>query len=93
MTRRVQRPTPRNRAAQTIAAAAPGQPATFEPAAVVLVQAGGGADGQSLVTVRWRGADHLAAHMAHYTPTVGDTVTVLVQPGRLTVLGKPIGTP
>lgn len=65
----------------------------LEPAVVATVTPAGGADGNSLVTVTWRGATHPAAWL-DTAPTVGQTVIVAVQPpAGLLILGVPKGTP
>ncbi len=65
----------------------------LEPAVVATVTPAGGADGNSLVTVTWRGSTHAAAWL-DTAPTVGQTVIVAVQPpAGLLILGVPKGTP
>ena len=64
-----------------------------EPAEVVSVTAGGAEDGAALAQVTWRGLTVYAAYVASYTPVVGHTVLLLVQPPQLTILGRLVGTP
>ncbi len=65
----------------------------LEPAVVASVTPAGGADGNSLVTVTWRG-DVFPAAWLDSAPTVGQTVIVAVQPpAGLLILGVPKGTP
>ncbi|MGI5144786.1 hypothetical protein ACQEVC_45465 [Plantactinospora sp. CA-294935] len=71
-----------------------GAPASWmEQATVVAVAPGAASDGNALLTVEWRGAEVDAAYGAKYTPTVGDTVLVVVQPPSLLVVDQVIGTP
>lgn len=67
--------------------------AHMETAEVTAVTVGGGADGQNLVTVRWRGRTVRAARCASYSPVVGHKVLVLVQGPRLIVIDRLVGTP
>jgi hypothetical protein len=65
----------------------------LESAVVATVTPAGAADGNSLVTVTWRGDDFPAAWLDS-APTVGQTVIVAVQPpAGLLILGAPKGTP
>lgn len=65
----------------------------LEAAVVATVTAAAAADGNSLVTVTWRGGTHPAAWL-DTAPTVGQTVIVAVQPpAGLLILGGPKGTP
>lgn len=65
----------------------------LEQAVVATVTAAGGADGESLIEVTWRGGTHTAAWL-DTAPTVGQTVVVAVQPpAGLLILGVPKGTP
>jgi hypothetical protein len=64
-----------------------------EPATVHSVTAGAAADGNALATVTWRGAQYQAAYPAAYTPVVGHTVLLLIQPPQLAILCRVIGTP
>lgn len=66
----------------------------FESATVSAVTAGAASDGNALCTVTWRGQAVDAAYCATYTPTVGHTVVVVVQPpASLLVIARVIGTP
>lgn len=64
-----------------------------EPAVVETVTAGAGTGGTALVKVRWRGGLYEVAYLDSYTPTVGHTVALAVQPPQLLILGRPIGRP
>lgn len=65
----------------------------LEEAVVASVTPAGAADGNSLVTVTWRGGTFPAAWL-DAAPTVGQTVIVAVQPpAGLLILGVPKGTP
>jgi hypothetical protein len=82
------------RLAQELTADAATVSCRLEQAVVATVTAAAAADGNALVEVTWRGGTHAAAYLASYTPTVGHTVTVAVQPpAGLLILGRPIGTP
>jgi hypothetical protein len=71
-----------------------GAPASWvEQAEVVDVTAAAASDGNALLTVEWRGTEVDAAYCAGYTPNIGDTVLVVVQPPSLLVIDQVIGTP
>lgn len=62
-------------------------------ALVTAITVGGGTDGQSLVTVDYRGAELDFPHMDHYTPVVGHVVALARVDGVWTIFGRPIGFP
>ena len=71
-----------------------GRPASWlEPATVTAVTAAGASDGSALCTVTWRGLVVAVAYLSSYTPVVGHTVQINVQPPALLILGRAIGTP
>jgi hypothetical protein len=58
-------------------------------ATVVAVTAGGSDNGNTLITVRYRGADLPATGFyASYTPTVGDRVDCVLREDQLIVVDK-----
>lgn len=78
-------------AQQQLAREAP--PVNFPQAQITAVSAGASKDGQSLVTVLYRGASLKLPYMSHYTPVVGHMVPVALVDGVLTIWGNPIGFP
>lgn len=64
--------------------------ATAEIASIAI---GGGADGNDLVTVTWRGDTYQASHGSTYTPVVGHVVLCAYNGAELFVLDRIIGTP
>jgi hypothetical protein len=57
------------------------------------IEPGAAADGNTRVTVTWRGQQLGAAYNADYTPVVGHTVLLLVQPPQIMIYGRLTGTP
>lgn len=60
--------------------------AAADPAVVASFTAG-------VLKITYKGQTMAVAYLNSYSPTVGDTVSVLLQDGQVLVLGKPIGTP
>ena len=65
----------------------------FGRAKVTAVTTGGGTDGNSLVTVLYKGATLKLPHYPSYTPAVGHVVTLIRVEGNWHVLGNPVGFP
>lgn len=65
----------------------------LEPAVVASVIPGGASDGNALVSVTWRGVTVPVAYASVYSPVVGHTVLLSVQPPSLVILCRAIGTP
>ena len=66
----------------------------MEPGEVTNVTPGGASDSNALARVAYRGVTVSAAYLAGYTPTVGDTVVLLIQStGSAIILWRVIGTP
>lgn len=88
-------PVGRRLAAELSGKAGPGKrPSSWlEPAVVYSVTAGAASDGNALCVVTWRGVNVSVAYSAAYTPVVGHTVLVNVQPPSLVILCRVIGTP
>lgn len=74
------------------AAAAPRGLTGFQ-AEVTSVLAGGAADGNALVGIKWRGKTFAAAYLAHYTPAVGHRVFVQLVGTDPVIQGRVVGTP
>lgn len=62
-------------------------------AQVTAVTAGGGTDGNSLVTVSYNGASLALPHLAQYTPVVNDVVVLIRAGGQWIAAGKAVGFP
>ena len=62
-------------------------------AKVTAVTTGGGTDGNSLVTVVYKGATLRLPHFPFYTPAVGHKVVLIRVEGQWHVLGNPVGFP
>lgn len=62
-------------------------------AQITAITAGGGTDGNSLVTVNYKGASLELPHMPYYTPVVGHVVVLHRAGGQWIVAGNPIGFP
>lgn len=62
-------------------------------AVVTAVTAGGGTDGQDLVTVNYLGSIQKLPHLDTYTPVIGHVVALARVNGLPTVIGRPIGFP
>jgi len=88
-------PAGRKLAAELTGAAGPGKrPSSWlEPAVVYSVTAGAASDGNALAVVTWRGVNVPVAYAAAYTPVVGHTVLLNVQPPSLVIVMHVIGTP
>lgn len=88
-------PAARKLAAEILGTAGPGKrPSSWlEPAVVYSVTAGAASDGNDLCVVTWRGVNVPVAYAAAYTPVVGHTVLLNVQPPSLVILCRVIGTP
>lgn len=88
-------PATRKLAAELSGKAGPGErPSSWlEPAVVYSVTAGGASDGNALAVVTWRGVQVPAAYAAAYTPVVGHTVLLNVQPPSVVIVMHVIGTP
>lgn len=65
----------------------------LEPAVVYSVTPGGASDGNALAVVTWRGIQQSVAYSAAYTPVVGHTVLLNIQPPSLVIICRVIGTP
>lgn len=85
------RPGAHRLAMQQLNARGDGDP--WPTATVTAVTAGGGADGEDLVTVTYLGAELNLPHMDHYTPVVEHVVALVRIGGLWTVFGRPVGFP
>lgn len=88
-------PAGRKLVAELTGTAGPGKrPSSWlEPAVVYSVTAGAATDGNALCVVTWRGIQTPVAYAAAYTPVVGHTVLLNVQPPSLVILCRVIGKP
>jgi hypothetical protein len=75
-----------------LAAASSAGPSQFAVGVVSDIYAGGAADGNTLVTVNWRGTDVHASYGAHYTPVIGHVV-LMARTQPLAIICRLIGTP
>lgn len=65
----------------------------MEQGTVVTVTPGGAADGNSLAVVSWRGTNVACPYPSTYTPVVGHVVLLLIDPPRVVIVARLIGTP
>lgn len=64
-----------------------------EVAVVTAVTAGGGTDGNALVTVTHNGSTQKYPYLLQYTPVVGHVVAIHPWGGTYLILGRPGGFP
>lgn len=74
-------------------AAATGGGDVGEVATVTAVTAGGGRDGNALVTVLHNGSSQKYPYLLTYAPAVGDVVAIHPWGGSYLILGRPGGIP
>lgn len=79
--------------ADTIAGLASTDSVRIEQGVIITVAAGAAADGNALVTVRWRGTDIRCAYPSTYTPVVAHVVLLLINPPMIVIACRLIGTP
>lgn len=64
-----------------------------EIATITVVTAGGGTDGNALVTVTHNGSTQKYPYLLQYTPVVGHVVAIHPWGGSYLILGRPGGIP
>jgi len=83
-----------SRLAEAIAEVGQQETSRFRYLTVVDVLPGGAADGNALVTVRWRGSPvAVNGYLASYTPSVGDRVLVAYYMNQPVIIGAIVGHP
>jgi hypothetical protein len=75
-----------------ISAAAADAPSSFAVGTVVAVGEGSADDGNSLVTVSWRGGQYRCVYLQPYEPAIDDVV-LMARTQPLAILGRIVGTP